>query len=126
MNTISHGGLSDIMGAVRENAVNSFEYFANTVVGAHLDTVLCEKVQDTVEEREDAHYHTTRPRSLCVALQGWLTSRGVIVNSAHEATSHEVLRWLDLGLFSAQEPVVNLPRAEITTLPAGVVLKWLQ
>lgn len=93
---LSNIQLDGIRDQVRSNALVSFEFFANTVMYSNLPGELCKEVQDVVEDLEDYTFYTNRPRSLAVALRGWLVSKGITVLSTIPLPQMEILDWLSL------------------------------
>jgi len=120
--TPSNTTLGSVLSQVRENALSSFEYFANAVMAQGLSEDLCRFTQEVVEDKEDCVLKTQRPKALLVALHAWLSSKGYAVLSTSTIPDHEVLRWLDLKTptsSSTTEGVALDLRAE------GVSVQWL-
>ena len=77
--------------------MESFEFFANSVLGEAFPQELCECVQDCVEERENFCLETKTPRSVAIALVAWLASQNVQVLADATLPQGEVLKWLELN-----------------------------
>lgn len=115
-NTNMHG----VQESIRQGAMESFEYCANTVLVLGLPEDLCLYVQDVVRDQEDVLLHTKRPRALLMALSAWLSSRGVAVLTSVNIPEHEILKWLEMD--QRREGSLG---ASLDLRPEGVALQWL-
>lgn len=119
---LSNTPLSVVHAQIRENALNSFEFFANSVLSSNLSEELCKDVQDLAEgeEGDEAFIKTKAPRALAIALTGWLESHGFNVLCAVPLPQHEILHWLCLV-----PPEKSSRCATIEVFPEGIRLQWL-
>lgn len=122
MNVVSNTDVRGVQTSVRFNALNSFEFFANTVLSSRLSEDLCSCVQDVIEDREDFVFKTNVPRTLMTTLHAWLVAKGYGVLSPMPAIEHEILAWLEL---TAQNPEVGDAVALSMHDGGGVSLQWL-
>lgn len=123
MNLLSNTGLHSVRENVRVNALESFEYFSNSVLGIGLADHLCQYTQDVFNDRESCTIPTLCPKALQVALAAWLRCKGVevlVVNSLHE---HEILRWLELGQEDIDHPLLS---AVFEVNKEGLHVQWIE
>jgi hypothetical protein len=94
---LSNGNITGARDAIRTQALQSFEFFANSVLSLRLSEPLCSVVQHAEESHQALCIETARPAAFCNALHIWLTSKGYAVCSDDRLPDqHEVLEWLDL------------------------------
>lgn len=122
MTILSNTDVSSVRDQVRVNALESFEFFANSVLGCFLSSEVCERVQEVVEDQEDAFFESRVPRAFAVALYAWLESKGFQVFTIAKLPHHEVLHWLDL---LGEEKEKSHVYVVLDVLPQGVQLRWV-
>lgn len=121
MTILSNADVGGVRDQVRMNALESFEFFANSVLGCSTSTELCERVQEVVEDQEDTFFETRTPRAFAVAMYAWLESKGYPVFTIAKLPHHEVLHWLDLlGAEEKKDVYVVLD-----VLANGVQVRWV-
>lgn len=113
-------GLTAVRDRVRANALESLEFYANTVLALRLSEDLCNYTQDVCNDEENALIRTKRARALCVALTGWLGARGVTVLSDTKVETHEIISWLQIE----DGPSID-KGCTLHLVPDGLEVTWL-
>ena len=97
MSPVANTTLNSLQSSVRHNALASFEYFVNTVLGMRFCEGLCTDVQNALVGGNNLIVYTDKPKQLASAISSWIAaSRGVAVLSTVEPPKHEILDWLQL------------------------------
>lgn len=117
----SNTDFSVVRHSARTNALQSFEFFANTVLCSSLSEETCQYVQDVLADREDALIRTTRPRVVAIAISTWLQAQGVQVVTGTMLPTSEVLHWLEL----VGREETSSEACTLDVIVEGVVLRWV-
>lgn len=117
---VSFSTLQSVQLRTREQALESFLFFSNSVMSLNLASDVCGAAQDVVEDKEDAVVHTGRPKILLLALHTWLYVQGYTVVSSISPERNEVTQWLDLEPLEEKKISVAL-----NLLERGVEVRWL-
>lgn len=117
---LSNAMMQGVRTQIAQSALSSFEFFANTVMGAGLDERVCQYVQDVCVDRVDCVVVTETPRRLTEALRTWLEAQGVNVLTTVELPRTEILQWLSLSNTPEENSAVTLDVRK-----NEVVIQWL-
>lgn len=119
---LSNTTITNIHTQVRTAALESFEFFANTVLGSQISDDVCKQTQELLEGEKNGFISARRPRALTVAVLVWLNSKGVAVLTTVPLPQHEILHWLELG----SEPVEKTNRGVVLDVQEnGVGVQWV-
>lgn len=94
---ICNTSLDGLRESVHHDALLSFEFFANSLLGASLPEELCDVAQRSIEADESFFVTTTSSKSFARALKSWLSTRGVLVADSTPPQSNDILDWFDLA-----------------------------
>lgn len=119
----SNSSLSLVQGNARSLALQSFTFFANSVLAARLAEDLCTVVQDVVDDRADYFIRSRHPRMLCAALNAWLQAQGVHTLCSVKVPTHETLQWL--GLDSSEDAQQQDAACVLDLRSDGVDVRWV-
>lgn len=126
MQLINNTELSQTQHAARMNALQSFTFFANHLMGLNVPTETCEIIQELVEDEEDVNIPYRRPLDLAKAMFAWLNARGVCTTALFPMTmpQSEVLSFVGLDCLFNERSSEDI-YALLDVQDDCVILRWV-
>lgn len=121
----SNSSLSAVLDSARENALQSFAFFATHALGIPLREEVCTMVQLSIEARQPLDLDVPYSRILATAIIQWLAMRqmNVFFGGDFVPARHEVLEWLDITNTTPSTDPADT--AYLITEKTKVSLTWL-